>query len=574
MIAEKLLPFFTALYGSEHGTAVWRQFKERLSHFPACPLIPPQPLTARDALLITYPDQIRRYGTPPLQVLRLFCEQTLKDTITGIHILPFYPSTSDDGFSVSDDTMVDPAWGSWTDITRLGQSFRLMFDAVLNHMSSQSRPFRRFCAGDPAYANWFITMPPETDLSAVVRPRTSPLLTSFDTHSGVQSIWTTFSADQVDRNFAEPQVLLAALETLLTYVEHGAQFIRLDAIAYLWKEIGTDCIHQPQTHGIIQLIRAMLDEIAPWVQIITETNVPHAQNISYFGDGYSEAQMVYNFALPPLVLHTLQTGNARTLTDWASGLSLPSNQVTFFNFLASHDGIGLNPVRSILTPEQIDTLAQNTLSHGGLISTKTDPDGGESPYELNINFYDALNDPAGNEPLALQADRFAAAHAIQLALVGLPGIYIHSLLGSRGWPQGVKYTGQKRTVNREKLDWTTVRTELENTESQRAQVFMRLRRLLQARGACPAFDPFGAQIVLDAGSAAFALMRIAPDGRSLAVCMQNVTAEIQILPIDFSSLDRSTTGWIDLISGKGMDMEGAVILAPYQTLWLCQKQSG
>ncbi|MEN6410084.1 MAG: sugar phosphorylase, partial [Anaerolineaceae bacterium] len=568
MTGKRLLPFFTTLYGSESGSAAWRQFVMRLDRFPSRPLAPPPPLTARDAILITYPDQFRRQGMPPLQALSQFCEQRLKDVVTGIHILPFYPSTSDDGFAVVDDTQVDPAWGSWADIDRLGKHFRLIFDAVLNHMSSQARPFRRFCAGDPTYANWFIHPPPDTDLSRVVRPRTLPLLTPFETATGTQYIWTTFSADQVDRNFAEPQVLLAVLDALLEYVEHGAQFIRLDAIAYLWKEPGTDCIHRPQTHSVVQLIRAVLDEVAPWVQIITETNVPHVQNISYFGDGTNEAQMVYNFALPPLVLHTLQTGDSRALTEWASGLILPSSRVTFFNFLASHDGIGLNPAHGILSAPQIDALAKRALAHGGYISSKSDPGGGESPYELNINYFDALNDPAASEPLSLQVDRFAAAHAVQLALLGQPAIYVHSLLGSRGWRQGVEISGQKRAVNRQKFDFDALQTELADPTSQRAVIFSRLRCLLSARSACPAFHPFGRQIVLNTGSAAFTLLRIAPDERSLALCMQNITADRIALSLDFAALDLPIRGWRDCFTLAPVPLEAIhpFNLMPYQTL--------
>jgi sucrose phosphorylase len=570
MTGERLLPFFTTLYGSESGSAAWRQFAMRLDRFPSRSLTSPPPLAARDAILITYPDQFHQNGTPPLQALNRFCEQYLKDVVTGVHILPFYPSTSDDGFAVVDDTQVDPAWGSWADIDHLGQHFRLMFDAVLNHMSSQAPPFQRFCAGDPAYANWFITLPPDTDLSRVVRPRTLPLLTPFQTASGTQYVWTTFSADQVDRNFAEPQVLLAVLDALLAYVAHGAQFIRLDAIAYLWKEPGTDCIHRPQTHSVVQLIRAMLDEMAPWVQIITETNVPHTQNISYFGDGTNEAQLVYNFALPPLVLHTLQTGDSRALTVWASGLTLPSDRVTFFNFLASHDGIGLNPVRSILPPQQINALAQRARMHGGDISSKSDAGGGESPYELNINYFDALNNPTAREPLSIQADRFAAAHAIQLALVGLPAIYVHSLLGSRGWRQGVEISGQKRTINRQKFVFDTVRAELADPTSQRALVFTRLRRLLNARAACPAFHPFGTQKVLNADSATFTLLRAAPDESSLALCVQNITANGIMLSINFAALDLPIRGWRDCFTLAPVELETIhpFTLMPYQTLWL------
>ena len=127
-------------------------------------------------------------------------------------------------------------------------------------------------------------------------------------------------------NFKNPDVLLALLDALLFYVARGARFIRLDAIAYLWKRIGTSCIHLPQTHAVIQFWRAVLDEVAPHVLLITETNVPHADNVSYFGDGTNEAQLVYNFALPPLVLHALLRGDATHLTRWAQSLTLPSDR--------------------------------------------------------------------------------------------------------------------------------------------------------------------------------------------------------------------------------------------------------
>ena len=172
----------------------------------------------------------------------------------------------------------------------------------------------------------------------------------------------------------------------------GAEFIRLDAIAYLWKEIGTACIHLPQTHAVVRIMHALLEQAAPQVRLITETNVPHTENMSYFGDGTNEAHLIYNFALPPLVLYTLQNGDAGPLSAWASGLTLPSQQVTFFNFLASHDGIGVTPLRGLLPESAIEELARRTLAQGGLVSYRSNPDGSQSPYELNINYFDALAD--------------------------------------------------------------------------------------------------------------------------------------------------------------------------------------
>jgi sucrose phosphorylase len=384
-------------------------------------------------------------------------------------------------------------------------------------------------------------------------------------------VWTTFSADQIDLNFANPRVLLDILETLLFYVSHGAGFIRLDAIAYLWKEIGTACIHLPQTHCVVQLFRAVLNNLAPHVQLITETNVPHAENISYFGDGRYEAQMVYNFALPPLVLHTFHSGNARALSRWAAGLRLPSDRVTFFNFLASHDGIGVTPARGLISGAEYDSLVERSLSHGGLVSNRSNPDGSQSPYELNINYFDALSNPHAGEPLQRQVDRFVAAHAIMLALVGVPGIYFHSLFGSRGWLEGVTLTGRNRTINRQKLDQAELEEMLSDPHSLRSAVFNRLAALLRARAGHPAFHPNGTQHVLELDDRLFALLRISPDGQQPVLCVQNVSADTVLANIDPRSLPfESGEPLVDLVNHESYkwDQIQSLLISPYQVLWL------
>ncbi|HND50253.1 MAG TPA: alpha-amylase family glycosyl hydrolase, partial [Anaerolineales bacterium] len=372
-----------------------------------------------------------------------------------------------------------------------------------------------------------------------------PLLTTFKAPPGEKKVWTTFSADQIDLNFKNPEVLLEILDILLLYIEHGATFIRLDAIAYLWKEIGTTCIHLPQTHAVIQFLRAAINEVAPHVQLITETNVPHSDNISYFGDGTNEAQLVYNFALPPLTLHTFHTGDARTLSTWAKTLTLPSDKTTFFNFLASHDGIGLNPARGILSNAEIDSLVNKVIEHGGLISYKHNADGTQSPYEMNINYFDALSNPNGNEPLELQVKRFIAAQAIMLSIIGLPGIYFHSLFGSRGWTEGVKQTGRNRTINREKLQFDALQSQLANENSLRSKVFSKYSELLKTRSTSPAFDPHGTQKILDLHPSVFAVERTSPDGKEHMLCLHNVSQK----SVSFSVNEKQIT------------------LEPYQVLW-------
>src|SRR5258706_1131110 len=427
-----LLSQLTFLYGNDKAPQVLARVEKLIADYGARIPIRNGELTERDSILITYGDQVQAPNEKPLQTLGAFCKQYLDNVVNGIHILPFYPWTSDDGFSVVDYRKVDPALGDWEGVSSMQNHFRLMFDGVINHISSQSDWFKGFLQNDPHYRDYFITVEDSPDLSQVVRPRALPLLSTFNTSSGEKRVWTTFSADQIDLNYQNPEVLLEILDILLTYVEHGATFIRLDAIAYLWKEIGTTCIHLPQAHHVIQFLRAALNEVAPHVYLITETTVPHTDNISYFGDGTNEAQLVYNFALPPLSLHTFHTGDARILCEWARTLTLPSDQTTFFNFLASHHGIGLNPARGILSNLEVESLVNKTLEHGGLVSYKHNADGSQSPYEININYFDALSNPhnllpaartspgtaagAERESLDLQVDRFITAQAIMLAL--------------------------------------------------------------------------------------------------------------------------------------------------------------
>lgn len=568
----------TALYGPSLGDETFERLRSILNNYRNLPAFSGEDLpllSERDSVLITYADQLSEPDTSPLETLTRFCETYLSGLVNSVHVLPFYPYSSDDGFSVIDYRAVNPEFGSWEDISRLSQSFRLMFDAVINHASVQHEWFLGFLRDDPRYRDYFVVVEGHPDLSQVVRPRALPLLTTFDTPSGPKQVWTTFSADQVDLNFQNPDVLLEIIDTLLFYISQGAQLIRLDAIAYLWKEIGTSCIHLPQTHRIIQLFRAVLDIVAPHVILITETNVPHIDNISYFGNGADEAQMVYNFALPPLVLHTLHTGNSRVLSRWAAGLTVPSMQTTFFNFLASHDGIGVNPARGILTDAEIDTLIQRVIEHGGLVSYKHGASGVQIPYEMNINYFDALSNPDSEEPLSVQVDRFMISQAIMLALVGVPGIYFHSLFGSRSWRAGVDLTGRNRTINRQKFDLASFERELNDKSSLRHQVFQRYAQLLRARAGSSAFHPHGRQEILDYSEAVFAVLRFSPDGSSRVLCLHNISDQPQRVKIEAKEIfGLFAGGFIDLITENRMDdvSNNLVTLQPYQSLWLRIKE--
>lgn len=580
---ERILDHLSFLYGHEQAPlvaqrlwAVLETFRRRNPQFVTGERPPARDrLTQRDAVLITYGDQVTEPDKPPLATLAEVLETYVAGSITIVHLLPFFPYSSDDGFSVIDYTAVNPDLGTWADVERLGRRFRLMFDAVINHVSAKSRWFQEFLKGSPEYADYFITVEEGTDLSMVVRPRALPLLHRFHTAKGEKWVWTTFSADQVDLNYANPEVLLRIIETLLFYVEKGAEIIRLDAIAYLWKKIGTPCIHLEETHRVVKLFRAVLDEVAPDVLLITETNVPHEENVSYFGNGYDEAQLVYQFPLPPLVLHAFHTGDATRLSAWAAGLSTPSEETTFFNFLASHDGIGVRPVEGILSPGEIQALVDRTLAHGGYVSYRANPDGSRSVYELNISYFDALSDPKGSEPIDLQVRRFLASQAIMLSLAGVPGIYVHSLFGSRGDPEAVERTGQYRSINRARFDRRTLEQELADPGSLRHRIFYPFRHLLRVRAMHPAFHPNSPQQVVEAHPSLFTLVRSTPDGAGSVLCIHNVGNTEVDVELDAAPWPGSTH-LRDLVSGQRAAIRHGHVrcrVGPYQVLWLTEMEN-
>jgi len=515
----------------------------------------------QDVVLITYADQFREADKPTLSTFSRFYQQHLQSTFPLVHLLPFFPWSSDDGFSVIDYHQVDPLCGDWQDIARLHQETRLMFDFVCNHMSAHSAWFSHFLAQDPGWDDFFISMPPATDLSAVTRPRTSPLLTPFKMADGdTRFIWTTFSADQIDLNFANPEVLLRMVNVLLDYLIRGADYVRLDAVGYMWKTPGTRCIHLEKTHQLVKLFRAIADQVAPGTVIITETNVPHQDNISYLGNGHDEAQMVYQFSLPPLVLHAIHTGSARALRQWASSLDLSSNDTTFFNFLASHDGIGLNPARGILSEVEIVALVRDLALEGALVSYKNNPDGTTSPYEINVTYLDALNREDDDDATRLK--RFLLAHAILLVFPGVPAIYIQSMLGGRNHYDGVRAAGHNRAINRQKYDLQQIEADLAGGDWLRQHVYTRLGQLIQLRRRQPAFHPDNPMTLYESENAVLVLRRHQPESGDGLLCVFNLSGrsvETQ-LPVAHTLQD--------MVSGEKIDGTQPVKLDAWQFMWL------
>ena len=556
---ETVINLLKSIYGEQTGSLALERITPIIEKYGVKNRKKDSYFSQEDVVLITYGDSLKMQGETPLAILHAFANQYLKGAISNIHFLPFFPYSSDDGFSVMDFFQIDPALGSWQEVAAIGQDFELMFDYVVNHFSSKGQWFENYLAGQKGFDNFAIEVDPVTDLSMVTRPRSLPLLFEYNKKDGqAVHLWTTFSADQIDFNFRSLDVLEKMIDVLLFYADQGATILRLDAIAYLWKEIGTSCIHLPHTHDMVKLFRAVLDQVAPDVIILTETNVPHDENISYFGDGRDEAQMVYNFTLPPLLFYTFVTEDATILSDWAKGLHLASADNTFFNFTASHDGIGVRPLEGILEPGEIGRLVEIVKSNDGQVSYKRNPDGSDSPYELNITYVDAILDDRSS----IQTEKFLASQSIQYALPGVPATYIHSLLGSRNWVEGVQETGRARTINREKLQVERLLSELNNPASFRARIFFPYLELIKSRKKQPAFDPNADFEILDVDPRVFGIKRSSTD--QTIVALTNISSKPVSVSLPASVSSGPST---DLISGETVE-PASFNLNPYQYVWL------
>ena len=528
--------YLTHLYGPRAGE-VQRRIGQHLANFRTASTASPPANTAghdaptwseKDQWVICYGDSILDEGTPPLAVLDTFLQSYLGDAISGVHVLPFFPWSSDDGFSVIHYREVNSELGEWAHIQTLASHYDLMADLVLNHVSRESLWFVDYLTGSLPGRDYFIEVDPDTDVSQVTRPRSSPLLVPISTRRGTRHVWATFSEDQIDLNFENPDVLLEFVGILLFYLQQGVRIIRLDAVAFLWKRLGTSCIHLPETHTVVRLLRAIVDEIAPGTLLITETNVPHAENISYFGlerlakGAPDEAHMVYQFALPPLLLHTLTRGEATTIQTWLNSLPVLPEQCTYLNFTASHDGIGVRPLEGLLPDHERDALLELMHRFGGFVSMRSNPDGSDTPYEINITWFEAMcGTRRGPDPW--QIARFLCSQAIMLSLQGIPALYIHTLTGTLNDVEGVERSGRLRSINRRRWQLDELALLLESPSTPTHDVFHALHRLLEQRRQEPCFHPNAPQRVIDTPPELLAIER-GPlrNGRRL-LALYNVT---------------------------------------------------
>lgn len=520
----------------------------------------------KNITVITYGDTIIEPDQKPLATLLKFMDERLSEFVSGIHVLPFCPYSSDDGFAVTDFYKVNEKLGDWDDIRAIAEHYDLMADLVINHCSSENSWFQNFIRGEGEGKDYFITVDADAQLAEVVRPRTSPLLRKTETAHGVKYVWCTFSHDQIDLDFSNTRVLKEFVQIVRRYLDMGVHTFRLDAVAFLWKKIGTNCLNLPETHEIVRLLRILVEHAKADVILITETNIPNRENLSYFGNA-NEAHMIYNFSLPPLLLNTMVTGNCHYLKQWQMSMPPAQNGTAYFNFIASHDGIGLRPTEGLLNDEEIASLINTMQSFGGKISWSTGAQGVKRPYEINIALFDALQGTTKG-PDEWGIERFICAHAIMIALEGVPAFYIHSLLATRNDYENIERRGYNRAINRHQWKLDELQDALDDNATDQCTVYNRLKQIITIRQQQTAFHPNATQFTLHTGDQLFSFWRQSVDRRQSIFCIYNITDEHQSLLLRDLNLIL-TDNWRDLISGRTYEEHDELLdIEPYQVLWI------
>jgi sucrose phosphorylase len=518
-----------------------------------------------DSFLITYGDTILSDDCRPLQNTLAFLNGHLKNTVSGVHILPFFPFTSDDGFAVSDYDTVRPDLGDWDDINAIGRGYRLMSDVVINHASAGHRWFQQFLEDKPPGRDFIKTAALDDDISQVTRPRPSPLLYAHETDAGGKWVWCTFGPDQIDLDFSNPNLLCEFIRLLRFYIDKGVRVFRLDAVGFLWKQSGTNCLHLQETHEIVKLMRTLIDHLDDNIWLITETNVPAHENLEYFGNS-NEAHLIYNFALPPLLVHALLTGRSSYLRRWMMSTAPTPDGCTMFNFSASHDGIGLRPVEGLLPPDEISRMSETVQGFGGRLTMRSYADR-QVPYEMNTTLFSALRGTV-NGPDAYQVDRFLASQTIMMSLEGIPAFYIQSFLASENDEALAAATGQNRSLNRTQWRMEDIDAQLASEETPMARIFSEMHRRITIRKSQKAFHPDATQFTLHIKPGMFGFWRLSLDRRQSLFVVTNITADTKILGLRDINL-YADAQWVDLLSGMHVRPDDEELeLAPYQTVWI------
>ena len=519
-------------------------------------------------LLITYADSISRgLSGKTLNDFGKFYKKYLEKFINSIHFLPFFPSSGDGGFSVKNHNDVDKAYGTWEDIESLSKKANIMTDLVLNHSSSKGDWYKNFLDDKDPGKNYFYVVDKNYDCSKVVRPRDHDLLTEIELQNKKKFLWCTFSHDQIDLNFKNPDVLLEFIKLILKLSSYGIKIFRLDAVAFIWKQPGTTCLNLSQTHEIIKLLRDIVDQLDKNLIIVTETNLPKQENLSYFGKN-DEAHWIYNFSLPPLIVNTFLFEDSVALTKWS--MKMPPAQLgnAYLNFIASHDGIGMRPAEGVLSDKEIKKMLQRLKKNGSKFSMRKLSNNEEKVYEANISLFNALQFTDSDLKGKFALKRFIAAHCIILAIEGVPAFYFNSLFATKNDEETFANTGVKRNLNRYKWHYSTLVDLIKTNNTIEKNCYEIFKELISIRKIQPAFHPNATQFTLNLDKNIFAVWRQSRDRKQSIFALTNVSSKtIKLNTNKINLIDDEQ--WFDLLSQETKITDDQYIkLMPFQSLWI------
>ncbi len=519
------------------------------------------------SVLITYADSIYKNGEATLVTLRDLLSNYFGSLSKVVHILPFLKSTSDGGFAVSSYETLEEKFGSWDDLKSISKNHDLMADLVLNHVSSSHLWVQQFIKSqEPGISNVF-SPDQNLDWSNVVRPRSSSLFSQINTEDGPKQVWTTFGPDQIDLNWHNPKMNLEFLNLIITYLSNGIKWFRLDAVGFIWKESGTTCLHLPKAHSIVKILRFLLNNLLDDGVLITETNVPQKENLSYLIPE-DEAHMAYNFPLPPLLLEAIITSRADILNSWIFDWPNLPDETTLFNFTASHDGVGLRALEGLMNEQRIKDLLINCEKRGGLVSHRRLSNGEDKPYELNISWWSAMED-SGRDSNRYQFERFILTQLLVMALKGVPAFYLPALLASENDIKSFSKTGQRRDLNREKFKTDNLLAVLNNPESNANKNLKYLRNAMDVRSNLKQFHPSSKMKCLSKGRSDIIVIKRGK-GSDSVFAIHNMTENkinYQLNDDDLPKILDNDLNMRDFLTTTKYNWKN-IILDPFQVIWL------
>ncbi len=521
-------------------------------------------ISEKTSVLITYGDSLLgKDKQKNLKIFKRFYQKKLSSYFDTLHFLPFYPSSSDSGFAVKDHYKVDNKLGSWSDINYISKKSIIMADIVINHASSKGLWFKNFLRNKSPGKNYFITVDKNFNTSKVVRPREHKLLKKITIFNKKDYLWRTFSNDQIDLDFKNPKVLIRFIKVMINLSNNGISIFRLDAIAYLWKQSGSKCINLKQTHEIVQLLRLVCSSLNFPPTIVTETNLPEKENLSYFGKKNDESNWIYNFTLPPLLIHALLFEDSSNLLNWSKKLPQTKNGNNYLNFIASHDGIGMRPAEGFLNKNKTDKFLKRLKKNGAQFSFRRIQGSSKKVYEANITLFNAFKKTDFDESGKFYFERYICAHAIMIAFEGIPAIYFNSIFGTANDEYKYIISGNKRDLNRYKWNESNLQKLLKKRDSKQSMYYRKIVNLIDVKNKQKAFHPNAKRINLKLGKSLFGFIRVSLDNKQKIICLNNLSSKVQFFP-----LNKKTLKYKNILNYKNNFLKNKIKLNPFETVWL------